>query len=196
LSFLLLPCAKLIYSDMATLVKVSGSRKGRKVSAAKVWRVLKQVLSEQEFRAFMASIPKELHIQALTSGDPEDFFGRYLLGTQLEAYLTAPFYRRRRILAQVIAQALEAAGVAVPEKIRKAATAGEGRRGPRGPRGESRLTRYQALLEQTHQLLQDPSCTHIHQYLAEVEAVLNYQIQKLVDLQNYIKARKEKKTQE
>jgi len=181
---------------MKTPVEVSGARKGRKVSAAKVWRVLKQILSEQEFHAFMASIPKELHIEALVSGDPESFFGRYLLGTQLEAYLTAPFYRRRRILAQVIAQALEAVGIPVPEKIQKAATAGEGRRGPRGPRGESRLTRYQALLEQTHQLLQDPSYTHIHQYLTEIEAVLKYHVQKLIDLQNYLKSRKQKQTQE
>ena len=159
-----------------------------KVNAGKVARFMKQVLGEHGYRSFLKTIPQDVMNEALFSSDPYKIVGTYILGESLQAYLTADSSPKRKVIAlNAIRAHFERAGLPVPTEFQAPVPTPKGKRGPRGPRSDSKLQKYQALLEQTQQLLADPEQPIALEYLQGVEAALNEAVARLQKLYEYAK---------
>jgi len=177
---------------MKTKVKVEAGRKARKVSVARVWKALKKYLNEEQFIAFVQSLPTKDYSEAFLSRNPEQFWGQYLLGERAEEYMSASAPMRKIITAQVIAQHLMRARIPVPVDIQKQANK---KPGSRGPRSGSKRQKYEYILSQTRELMKDPNLESIYPYLREVETAMENEIQRLEAIKQSMKNSREKKNQ-
>ena len=169
-------------------MKTNVKSKGRKVSAATVWRFVKKNFTAEEIGAILKVIPASVATQALLTGN-EQCLGEYILGPDLQAYLQAKSYQRKRIALRAIARIMQEVGLEVP-----ASWVREGRQ--RGPRSDSKLSLCRNLLEQTYQLLYDESANQIRDYLLQVEAFLSAEIARIENLYRYAREYQTRKKQE
>ena len=169
-------------------MKTHGKNSGKRVSAATVWRFVKKNLTQDQVGAILKVIPVDVATQALLTGN-EQCLGEYILGPDLQAYLQAKSYQRKRVALRAIARIMEEAGLEVPASWTRTER-------QRGPRGDSRLSQYRALLEQTYQLLQNEDAGHLKGYLQQVEALLTSEIARIENLYRYAREYQARRKQE
>ena len=169
-------------------MKTHGKTSGKRVSAAKVWRFVKKNLTQEQIGAILKVIPADVATQALLSGN-EQVLGEYILGSDLQEYLGAKSYQRKRIAMRAIARIMQEAGLEVPAAWTKTER-------QRGPRGESKLGQYRSLLEQTYNLLQDEHLGHLRDYLLQVEALLATEIARREAIYQYSRKYQARKRQQ
>jgi len=171
----------------SSVMKTHGKNSGKRVSAATVWRFVKKNLTAEQISAILRVLPPHVATQAILGG--EQALGEFILGDNLPDYLNAKSYKRKRIALYSIARVMQEAGLEVPPSWQRF-----GR--PRGPRSNSRLNQYITLLEQTRQLMNDESTSHLHDYLMQVENFLTNEIERLEALRRYVREYQAQKRQQ